>query len=245
MPAEPYGAADTGPTTGPRPSSAERSGPAEGTTGWPGRYGARWARTATGPTPGPPPPWGMQKVLWRLRWLTSAPNLPGRATPTRALRLAPSRYTCPPASCTAAQMSPMAVLEHAVGRGVGDHQRRHVGGVGGELGPQVVEVDVAVVVACHDHDLHAGHGRGGGVGAVGRGRDEADVAAVVAAAAVVGPDGQQAGELALRPGVGLERHRVVAGDVGQPGLEVADQAAVALGVGRPARRGGCRRTRAR
>ena len=46
--------------------------------------------TATGPTPGPPPPWGMQNVLWRLRWLTSAPKRPGLASPTRALRLAPS-----------------------------------------------------------------------------------------------------------------------------------------------------------
>jgi hypothetical protein len=25
------------------------------------------------PTPGPPPPWGMQKVLCKLRWHTSAP----------------------------------------------------------------------------------------------------------------------------------------------------------------------------
>src|SRR5215475_8245149 len=83
MPAEPHGAEDTGP--GPV------SGPASAAAGWLGRNGARWARAATGPTPGPPPPWGMQKVLCRFRWLTSPPNRPGRATPTRALRLAPSR----------------------------------------------------------------------------------------------------------------------------------------------------------
>ena len=40
-----------------------------------------------------------------------------------------------------------------------------------------------------------------------RRRDQADVALVVAAGAVVAADGQQAGELALRPGVGLQRHR--------------------------------------
>src|SRR3954447_23225245 len=83
IPADPHGAALTGPTTPPR-------GPASGRSGWVGRNGARWDRTATGPTPGPPPPWGMQNVLWRLRWLTSAPNRPGWATPTRALRFAPS-----------------------------------------------------------------------------------------------------------------------------------------------------------
>ncbi len=83
MPAEPQGAAEMGPVP--------VVGPASATSGWLGRNGARWARTATGPTPGPPPPWGMQKVLCRFRCDTSAPNRPGRATPTSALRLAPSR----------------------------------------------------------------------------------------------------------------------------------------------------------
>ena len=72
MPADPYGAAATGPDSRP------------------GRYGARCDRTATGPTPGPPPPCGMQNVLCRLRCDTSAPNRPGRARPTSAFRLAPS-----------------------------------------------------------------------------------------------------------------------------------------------------------
>src|SRR3954452_2651525 len=75
--------------------------------GSPGRYGARCARTATGPTPGPPPPCGMQNVLCRFRCDTSAPNRPGRANPTSALRLAPSTYTWPPASCTLAHSSAM------------------------------------------------------------------------------------------------------------------------------------------
>ena len=77
----------------------------------------------------------------------------------------------------------------------------------GELGPQVVEVDVAGVVAGDDDHPHAGHHRGRGVGAVGRRRDEAHVAADVAAAAVVLADGEQPGQLALAAGVGLERAR--------------------------------------
>src|SRR5918995_1383941 len=92
MPADPQGAADTGPG----PDAGKSSASAEGTAGWLGRNGARWARAATGPTPGPPPPWGMQNVLWRLRWLTAPPNQPGRATPTKALRVAPSTKTWPP-----------------------------------------------------------------------------------------------------------------------------------------------------
>src|SRR4051812_44191649 len=96
MLADPQGAAEIGPTP--------VAGPAASVKGWFGRYGARWAPTATGPTPGPPPPWGMQNVLWRLRCDTSAPNWPGLATPTRALRLAPSRYTWPPCACTRSQI---------------------------------------------------------------------------------------------------------------------------------------------
>src|SRR5690606_31591275 len=97
IPAEPYGAADTGPTGD------------SGANGCPGRYGARCARTATGPTPGPPPPWGMQNVLCRFRCDTSAPNRPGLAYPTSAFRFAPSTYTWPPASCTFAHSSAIPV----------------------------------------------------------------------------------------------------------------------------------------
>ena len=54
-----------------RPSSGSRDAR--------GGIGARCCATAIGPMPGPPPPWGMQKVLCRLRWQTSAPISPGPA----------------------------------------------------------------------------------------------------------------------------------------------------------------------
>jgi len=78
-------------STGPKPVA----GPASATIGWFGRNGARCAFTPMGPTPGPPPPCGMQNVLCRFRCDTSAPNTPAVATPTRALRFAPSGYTLP------------------------------------------------------------------------------------------------------------------------------------------------------
>src|SRR5674476_833392 len=86
------------------PCGAEATACVPSPSGSPGRNGARCSRTATGPTPGPPPPCGIANVLCRLRWLTSAPNAPGRASPTSALRLAPSTYTCPPAACTVSQI---------------------------------------------------------------------------------------------------------------------------------------------
>ncbi len=63
---------------------------------------------------------------------------------------------------------------------------------------------------------------------MGRRRDEADVALGVAVGPVVGADREQAGELALGARVGLQRDGVVPGDLGQPALQVLDEAYVAL-----------------
>ena len=143
-------------------------------------------------------------------------------SPTSAFRFAPSTYTWPPAVHGRAELAD-AVLVHAVRRRVGDHDRGEVVGVLLALGAQVVEVDAAVVAGLDHDDPHAGHHRGGGVGAVRRGRDQADVALLVAVGHVVGADRQQPGELALRAGVGLDGDPVVAGDLGQPALQLADQ----------------------
>src|SRR5699024_5750353 len=88
------------PATGPTLSSPDPAGS-------PGRYGARCARAATGPTPGPPPPWGIQNGLCRLRCEPSPPNSPGLAMPRSALRLAPSTYTWPPPSWMILEISSM------------------------------------------------------------------------------------------------------------------------------------------
>ena len=77
----PSGAAETAPTCASAADARVRCA---------GRKGTRSSTTHTGPTPGPPPPCGMQKVLCRFRWLTSPPNSPGAATPTSAFMFAPS-----------------------------------------------------------------------------------------------------------------------------------------------------------
>src|SRR3546814_2013012 len=58
-------------------------------------------------------------------------------------------------------------------------------------------------------------------------RSQAHVAVAFAARAMVRADRQQAGELALCAGVGLEADRVVAGDLGQHLLQAVDQHLVA------------------
>ena len=117
------------------------------------------------------------------------------------------------------------VLVDAVRRRVGDHQRRQPIRVLGHFRAQVVEVDVAVGAARHHHDPHAGQCRRRRVGAVGAGRDQAHVAVGLAALGVIRLDRQQTGVLPLRTRVRLQRHRVIPGDRGQPGLEVGDQLA--------------------
>src|SRR5690606_28333188 len=79
-----------------------------------------------------------------------------------------------------------AFLEHAVGGRVGDHQRGEALPVLLGLGLEVGDVHVAARVTGGHYHAHAGHGGGGGVGAVGGGGNQADVALVVAAAAVIG-----------------------------------------------------------
>ena len=221
--AEPYGRE---PHTGADRPSRRRGGRYR----WPGRKRARCAPTPIGPTPGPPPPCGMQNVLCRLRCETSAPNSPGAARPTSAFRFAPSTYTCPPCSWTIAQSAADARLEHAVRRRIRDHDRGEVRAVRARLGLEVGHVDVAVGVAGDDDDAHAGHLRRRRIGAVRGGRNQADVAMPFAAARVIRLDHEQPRVLALRAGIGLQRHRGVAGGRAQHPLEIGDDLGVALGL---------------
>jgi len=115
-----------------------------------------------------------------------------------------------------------AFLEHAVRRGVSDHERGEVCGVGGGLGAQVAEVDVALVVAGHGNDAQARQRGAGRVGAVGRGGNQAHIAMALSASGVIAANHQQAGVLALRSRVGLQRYASKAGDRRQHMLQLAD-----------------------
>src|SRR5690606_9316660 len=70
--AEPHGAAEI---------AVIADSPPVATTGFDGRNGTRCFATQIGPTPGPPPPCGIAKVLCRLRWQTSAPIVAGFLSP--------------------------------------------------------------------------------------------------------------------------------------------------------------------
>jgi hypothetical protein len=90
-------------------------------------------------------------------------------------------------------------LEHAVGRRVGDHDRREIAGVRGGLRGEIVEVDVARVVGGDHHDLATCHVRRRRVRAVRGPGHQHDAPVILAAAGVIRVDRDQASELALRP----------------------------------------------
>ena len=122
------------------------------------------------------------------------------------------------------------LLEHPVGGRVGEHDRGDRARLGLKLRVQVTEVDGAVRAALHHHHPQPGQHRAGRVGAVRRLGDQADVPVRLALGPVVPADRQQAGQLALRARVGLHRHRVIPGDLGQRLLQAGDQLQVALGL---------------
>ena len=173
-----------------------------------------------------------------------------RARPGRPARSC-WRRPCTPgrrASCTIAQISRIVLLEHAVGRGVGDHQRGQarraccVGlGARGRRGRRcrrrrrpTTTTRMPAITALAGLVPWADDG------------DQADVAVRLAAARVAGADRQQAGVLALRAGVGLQRHRGVAGDLA-PASASSSSNSCCVARGLVARREGVelRRTRAR
>jgi hypothetical protein len=91
-------------------------------------------------------------------------------------------------------------------------------------------VDVPLGVTGHDHDLHPRHDRARGIGAMGRRRDEDHGALALAARLVPGPNHQQSRQLALGPGVRLERNGRKARDLGEGRFQVAEDLAVALSL---------------
>ena len=119
-------------------------------------------------------------------------------------------------------------VEDTVGGRVGDHDARDVLAVLLDLRVEIGEVDGAVVRGLDHDDAQVCQRCRGCVRTVRRGRDEDNVAAVIAVGDVVAADGEQAGELALGTRVGLQGDLGVAGDLSEPILELVDELTPAL-----------------
>ena len=82
------------------------------------------------------------------------------------------------------------LLENAVGRGIRDHQRSQIRTMQFSLRLEIVEVDVALVLAGDDDNPHACHMGAGGVGAMSRFRNEADIAVCIASVNMIATVGK-------------------------------------------------------
>ncbi len=89
------------------------------------------------------------------------------------------------------------ILEHAVRRGIGHHQRRKIRRVLCRLRLEVGDIDVPLRVRCDHHHTHSGHHCARRIGAVRAHRNQTDIAMQIASAMVVATNRHQAGELAL------------------------------------------------
>ena len=195
--------------------------------------------------PGPPPPCGMANVLCRLRWQTSAPIERRAGQPDLRVHVGAVHVDLAAVRVHDGADVADGVLEHAVRRGIGDHQRRQVGGVLRRPWPRgrrrrccrpgreattttryPAITALAGLVPCAE----------AGMSTTSRWPSPR--------VAVPGADHQQAGQLALRAGVGLQRDGGKAGDLGQRRFELAADLPGSPRSGRPARTDACARTRA-
>ena len=135
MLALPHGAAETAPMG---------FSPPRLMTLWPGKNSTRCSATPIGPTPGPPPPCGMQNVLCRFKWQTSAPMKPGAGQADLRVHVRAVHVNL--AAVRVDDFANLAdgFLEHAVRARIGDHQARQIIFVRLGFGAQVGHVNVAV-----------------------------------------------------------------------------------------------------
>mmetsp|Transcript_7428 Transcript_7428/g.12525 ORF Transcript_7428/g.12525 Transcript_7428/m.12525 type:complete len:268 (-) Transcript_7428:1671-2474(-) len=118
-------------------------------------------------------------------------------------------------------------LEYTMGGGVGDHAARKVVPMQIDLGPEIVQIDIAIVRRLDRHNLPTDHLGRGRVGAMRVHRDQANVAVALTLGAVPAGNGQKARIFALRARVGLHGNRVIARHIAQLGGQVVDHFQIA------------------
>ncbi len=185
----------------------------------------RTADTPTGPAPGPPPPCGVEKVLCKLKCMTSKPRSPGRDDAGEGVHVGAVAVDEAAAPVNQPHHLLDALFEQAKRIGVRDHDAGD-GVIAG--GPHRLEIDVAAGVGRNLDRDEAGHGRRGRVGAVRGVRNQNARAFGVAALAMIGAHHQEAGKFALRARGRLQRHCGKAADLGKPLLQLVHQREIAL-----------------
>ena len=119
------------------------------------------------------------------------------------------------------------LFKHAVGGRIGHHQSRKVRCVLFGFHFEIGDIDIAPLVAGNHHNFHTGHMRRRRIGAVRRGGNQTHLAMAFTTALVISANGQQAGILTLRAGIGLQKNGVIAGNLAQLLLQIAEHGVIA------------------
>jgi hypothetical protein len=108
-----------------------------------GAKGVSASEKTTGPEPGPPPPWGVEKVLWRLMCIGIDAEVAGANAADDRVEIGAVAINEATGGMNGFGDRRHVRLEQAAGVGVGDHHRRHV-----RPKPRLqrIEVDPAAVV---------------------------------------------------------------------------------------------------
>ena len=224
MLALPHGAAEIGAMAASAPEPGAGS-----PRGCRGRCGARCRATAMGPMPGPPPPCGMAKVLCRLRWQTSAPDARRRRQADLGIQVGAVHVDLPALLVDGGAHVVDRVLEDAVRRRVGDHQRAEPRGRARPPSPADPR-DRRCRPRRRPPPPAAGRAMAALAGLVpwAEGRDQDHIAVALSARPVERPE-SPAGRRTRpgRPSCGLQRHGVEAGDGAQQRFELLDDPPVA------------------
>merc|ERR1711937_1020216 len=121
-------------------------------------------------------------------------------------------------------------LIHTIGGWVSNHQGAEVVLVGLNLLPQVININVSLLVSLSSHNLHASHNSTCWVGSMGRHRNNANVSVVIPSALVVCSDGHESSILSGCSTVWLHRHGIKSSNLTKHISQVGDHLLVSLGL---------------
>ena len=92
-----------------------------------------------------------------------------------------------------------AFLKHSVRRWVCNHKRSQMSGMLFRFGPQIVQVNISLVIATHNNNPHSCHHCGRGIGPMRRRRNKTDVPMLIAPRRMIGSNHHQPCEFTLCP----------------------------------------------
>ena len=116
-----------------------------------------------------------------------------------------------------------STFEYSVSTWIGNHERRQICLMFGNLRLDIGSAYIAMLIAFNDDDFHAGHDSTGSICTVSTRWDETDGAILIAAGIVIITNSQQTSELSLASSIWLQGDCVITSDGDQPLRELINK----------------------